>query len=346
MYYRVSIFLLAILATSHYAMGSTGILEVHSNPKGAKVYIDNIYVGVTPYSNPEVSLGRHIVRVFLSKNYPSLEKAVSINEIDPQILKFEFQKSDSGKFTGIKEEIKTDIKKGNIQFASIPSGSKVFIDNDEKGNTPLGYRDVPVGVYKVKFVSNGKTLTGIFRIEAGLNEKLIANFDSGQILSKLKEERDRNELLKENQKKELASARRRNELKKKEEQVKKLEQERLNEMKRLFSISMPSMRDTHSSGGFNKTINLNNESIEYFKIPFSTISISSSMKKKIWPAGYEGLMTVSAGENTITKKIYQSTRYYTFYMPIENGNQIKFYYSVEGSSMIKGRGNLTATINN
>jgi hypothetical protein len=46
-----------------------GIIEIYSEPTGAKVYVDNEYVGNTPYQNFNMRNGQHIVKVELTKEW-------------------------------------------------------------------------------------------------------------------------------------------------------------------------------------------------------------------------------------------------------------------------------------
>lgn len=47
------------------------------------------------------------------------------------------------------------LKYGSLTINSNPSGAKVFLDNQYKGDTPLNLQDVPVGQYSIKLVLSG-----------------------------------------------------------------------------------------------------------------------------------------------------------------------------------------------
>ncbi|MHA2345054.1 MAG: PEGA domain-containing protein [Candidatus Hodarchaeales archaeon] len=166
-----------------YSYADTGILEVNSNPSGAKVYIDVIYVGETPYQNLEIPTGKHKIKSVLSDDYPAQYREIVIDEISPQIINFSFESGEGGEFIGEEIEQKIEIHKGNVTFASIPSRAIVFINGEKKKSTPIGYKDVDVGRYSVEFNLDGRSLKGHFDIIKGETVKLIADFNKMRIIN-------------------------------------------------------------------------------------------------------------------------------------------------------------------
>lgn len=172
-----------LLIPSICISADTGIIEIYSDPSNAKIYIDGQYVGNTPYSNPLISVGNHQIKVILSQEYPAQYWSVNIDRITPQVKTFKFIGKQGGKFTGIEEEQKTEKFKGDIQFASIPTGALVFINNERMKKTPIGYKDVDVGKYTVRFELGSKKLNGSFSIIQNETLKLIADFNNSKILN-------------------------------------------------------------------------------------------------------------------------------------------------------------------
>lgn len=170
-----------VLMCSGSSFAATGILEVNSSPSGAKVYIDGTYVGTTPYQDVEVQLGEHRVKCILGSDHPPREKRVTIDPITPQVINFSFEERTGGEFTGTEVEEKVSKHKGNIQFASIPTGATIYIDGVKKAKAPVGYKDVNVGFYNIAFKSGGKELKKKVAVERGKTTKVIADFNSRQV---------------------------------------------------------------------------------------------------------------------------------------------------------------------
>ena len=142
---RIIIFFV-IMATMYSltsnAFAKTGILEVYSEPSGAKIYADGIFVGKSAYQNIEIPIGKHVIKAILTDDYPPMSHTVVIDEITPQTYSFKFGGGGGGNFTGVEEAQAVEKYKGNVTFASIPTGAMVYIDGDKKKKTPIGYRGV------------------------------------------------------------------------------------------------------------------------------------------------------------------------------------------------------------
>jgi len=166
------------------SFASTGIIEINSSPSGAKVYIDDIYVGITPYNNPEVPTGTHVIKVVLSENFPAQTERVTIDNITPVQKMFTFTSS-KGKFSAIEQSTSVQKFKGNMQIASIPSGLLVFIDGEKLKTTPIGYKDVAVGEYEVSFEFNGKLYKKQVSVSKDKTTKVIFNGKNSEITSSI-----------------------------------------------------------------------------------------------------------------------------------------------------------------
>ena len=187
---QILVLLLLSLLTAN-AWAKTGVFEVYTTPPGAEVFIDNIYVGQTPYAAPDIEVGTHSVSLFLEKTGVRSSFTISVDSITPQIYRFDFQNTKTRKFDGVIEKPTLMIDKGNIQFASIPTGARVLINGEEKAKTPVSFRDVDVGSYRVSFVLGDKTLNGQFHIFKNETGKLIADFNRSEIIDKWKEEKSK-----------------------------------------------------------------------------------------------------------------------------------------------------------
>jgi hypothetical protein len=167
------------------AFAGTGILEVRSEPSGARISIDDADAGTTPYQNIEMPAGKHTVKAVLGPDYPPQVQEVLIDEKSPQVVIFRFLERSKGTFAG-KDIILTTAKyKGNVTFASIPTGAIVVINGEPlRKPTPIGYTDVEVGRYSVEFVLEKRTLHADFEVVQGETIKLIADFAKGKVINK------------------------------------------------------------------------------------------------------------------------------------------------------------------
>lgn len=187
-------FFVLLLAMSIFlqanAFAGTGILEVNSSPSGAKVYIDGIYVGNTPYFNLEIPTGQHAIKVWLNDDYSAQEATVNIDEITPIEKKFTFRGRGGGRLTGVDEEIEVAKYVGDVVFASVPLGAEVLVNGERlPKKTPFGRKGIDVGEYMVEFRMNSKSLKGKFEVIKDETVKLIADFNTERIMNKWEEER-------------------------------------------------------------------------------------------------------------------------------------------------------------
>jgi hypothetical protein len=178
------IFMMIILILPVYSFAATGSIEIYSEPSGAKVYIDDAYIGRTPYKNSEVPAGNHKIKVELNKDYPSQSWDVFIDPINPLVRTFNFKSGSRGAIKGTEMEQADGEYTGNVQFVSIPSGAMVLLNGERQNKTPLLYTDLPAGKYSVEFKAGEKSLKGDFEIKKNKTVKLIADFSKGEIINK------------------------------------------------------------------------------------------------------------------------------------------------------------------
>jgi hypothetical protein len=136
----ILIFLLSCISTNAQQL-KYGALSINSNPKGAKVYLDNDYKGETPLELKNVETGQYSLRITL----PGYEDWTSTVVILP-ILTVRISTDLTPK------EVK---EFGAISVNSNPQGARVYLDNAYKGNTPLNIRDITVGRHKIRIMLSG-----------------------------------------------------------------------------------------------------------------------------------------------------------------------------------------------
>ncbi|MEW6715086.1 MAG: PEGA domain-containing protein [Nitrospirota bacterium] len=92
---KIRLIIIAALTVSYllplYSYGAAGVMAVHSDPSGAEVYIDGVYVGNTPYKDKEITAGPHKVLATYD-DYPPQHKYVTVTEGSPQSVSFVFEK--------------------------------------------------------------------------------------------------------------------------------------------------------------------------------------------------------------------------------------------------------------
>lgn len=195
MLFRISTALAIILASGCLFAGlsfaKTGVLEIYTNPPGVEVFINSIYVGDTPFNDPDIKTGDYRIDLVLEKTGERHSFSVVIDTLTPQVHRIDFQQPRPKTFNGKIEEPEFIRARGNIQFASIPTGATVAINGEEIATTPVSFRDADTGLYKVRFTLNDKVLTGDFRINNNETGKLIADFDRGVIIDKWREEKSK-----------------------------------------------------------------------------------------------------------------------------------------------------------
>lgn len=273
-----------LLLDSQNCIAGTGIVEVNSEPSGAKVYLNGTYVGKTPYSNPEVSIGAHKVEVYLSNDYPAQHWDFTLDDITPQTKKFFFSSDGGGKFTGIEEEAIVKKYLGNVQFASIPTGADVYINGKKKKTTPVGFRDVNVGHYEVKFILNDKTISGDFTIVKEETIKLIADFENNVLINRWHEEQ-----LKQIDKRKAQKAK--EELAAKKARAAQLEADR-KKPRKLFSGNLDhGFRDLLYS--IDVQVPLDPQLVIKYKLPSNTITIRT-VKTQSWEKDYKNQRRMKA----------------------------------------------------
>ncbi|RPJ11062.1 MAG: PEGA domain-containing protein [Deltaproteobacteria bacterium] len=114
-----------------------GNLVIRTEPPGANVFIDGKSVGVSPYEGKNVPPGTYKVRVE-KEGYESWEGQVAV---------------ETGK---AKETLaRLNLKAGEIEARSEPTGGRVFLDGKEAGETPLVLKEVVPGRHRVRIAKEG-----------------------------------------------------------------------------------------------------------------------------------------------------------------------------------------------
>ncbi len=119
-----------------------GTLAINSNPKGAKVYLDNDYKGETPLELKNISTGQYTLKMTLD-GYEDWTSTVIILPVLTVRVTTDLVP---------KERV---VESGSVAVNSNPQGARVYLDNDYKGNTPINLREVRPGRHNIKVTLSG-----------------------------------------------------------------------------------------------------------------------------------------------------------------------------------------------
>jgi hypothetical protein len=262
----------------------TGSIEVYSLPAGLEVFLNGIYVGHTPYSNPDIAVGEHTITVTTSDSSQNQSWTFTVDELTPLTKWFYFEDPKPKRFNGIQEDAIIDKGEGNIQFTSIPTGAWVYVNGSKLHQTPVAYRNVDVGSYSVLFELDGKQLKGDFRIEDGETGKLIADFDNQQLIDKWRKEKSKIERIQqavEEQKEKRLEEEHEKVLKERLKTFSEAERRRILDARDQMFTIMPIeyMYNTNRTYYYN-AMKLNDDVVRFFKLPYEKITLEIKNLKK------------------------------------------------------------------
>jgi hypothetical protein len=109
----------------------TGSLKVETEPRNARVFLDNKYVGTSPVETSGVSVGKHTVKV-QHPDFKTVEEKVQVD----------YQQ------TALVKKVLSGLP-ATLLITSIPSGGDVKINGKKVGSTPLSGLQIEPGEYKI-----------------------------------------------------------------------------------------------------------------------------------------------------------------------------------------------------
>jgi hypothetical protein len=131
--------LLSYVITPIITPQSYGSISVNSNPKGAEIYLDDIFEGLTPLKLDNINSGHHGLRIVIS-GYQEMTSDISI--LPSQTTK-------------VSADLMPLQSYGSISVNSNPQGAKIYLDNAYKGVTPLKLGNINSGHHGLKIVISG-----------------------------------------------------------------------------------------------------------------------------------------------------------------------------------------------
>ncbi|MGQ9608101.1 MAG: PEGA domain-containing protein [bacterium] len=106
-----------------------GKVIVNSEPSGANVHIDGVFVGITPLSLDKVTPGNREIAVSIP-NFDNVKKKIEVNSDQETSVSFSLG--------------------GIIKILTFPSDAKVFINGNYVGNSPLVTQRLSIGMQNIK----------------------------------------------------------------------------------------------------------------------------------------------------------------------------------------------------
>lgn len=118
-------------------LAKLGTVQVRSEPSGAQVYLDGALAGTSPAALVNVNGGTHQLRLTLD-GYAAWTKEVTVKPEDNLTIE--------AALVGLT---------GGLEVSSTPSGAKVYLDSQARGNTPLTLGDITPGEHEVRVSTGG-----------------------------------------------------------------------------------------------------------------------------------------------------------------------------------------------
>ena len=121
------------------AQNDTGSIAVDSNPRGARVYLDNAYKGQTPINLRDISVGRHSIKLLLS-GYQEWTREISVSR---------------SQTARVSVDLTSQSDTGSVSIESNPEGADIYLDDDYEGLTPLELRRIRTGRHMIRIMLPG-----------------------------------------------------------------------------------------------------------------------------------------------------------------------------------------------
>ena len=121
---------------------ATGSIAVNSNPKGADIYLDDSYEGLTPLNLTQIPVGSHIIKLSL----PDYREWISEITVS------------SEQVSRIYVDLEPQPKYGSISIKSNQGEAKIFLNGTYIATTsmyPKTLPDIEIGYYEMVIIKDG-----------------------------------------------------------------------------------------------------------------------------------------------------------------------------------------------
>ncbi len=155
-------------------VGSSATLDITSTPDGASVTVNGVYRGVTPLKVDKIQEGQSFLEVTAEGHAPyQTQLQLAAGEV-------------------FAVHVPLSALPSTLSILSIPEDARVYVNNEFKGNTPLGLDKLSAGSYRVRVEKDGfevmartldigknKTVTEEFRMTANVGGMRVVTSPAG-----------------------------------------------------------------------------------------------------------------------------------------------------------------------
>ena len=130
----------------------SGTLAITTVPPGAKVFVDNVFKGVTPLSLADTPAGYHILLITLL-GYDDYTTSATVESARTVLVQADLQETGAGNTTPtVPATIATTTLprlNGSVAVTSVPNGATVMFDGQYNGTTPVIIPEVLPGNHEI-----------------------------------------------------------------------------------------------------------------------------------------------------------------------------------------------------
>jgi hypothetical protein len=135
-----------------------GALQVTSFPL-SKVYLDNKFIGQTPFCKCEVNdmiiTGTHSLRLVPQGGFEAFEEKITITPSVLTVVDRTFGPGASSQGSIISLMPISDNKDAQLLIISFPNKSQVFLDSNPSGSSPLLLKNLTISDHEIKLTKDG-----------------------------------------------------------------------------------------------------------------------------------------------------------------------------------------------
>jgi len=122
-----------------------GGLSVTSTPSGAKVFLDEVYVGKSPVNLKLVLSGKHTINVTM-EGYETYSETITIKSGEIENININLKPVSDGN---------NPAENGRLTIRTLPPDADIYIDNNVTGRSPLVELSVAPGNHMIKVIKSG-----------------------------------------------------------------------------------------------------------------------------------------------------------------------------------------------
>lgn len=179
-----------IVRNKLFGKPEAGAISVSVNPKSS-VFIDNVRVGTTPYTNEKIISGEHLVKVIPEDTVAGLASWEGKVNVMPNVLTIvnrslgQTESASSGEVFWLEKISSKD--KAELAVVSVPDQAVVKIDGKPEGFAPVSIEGLDPGTHQVVVFSSGYEERIIPSAKAVAGYKLIINVQLAKKLEGIQE---------------------------------------------------------------------------------------------------------------------------------------------------------------